>query len=107
MTAGEAIATILGGNNESSNESNDGYVLSSDYKYYEKSTTIAGDNQAVVIPSNSIVETKLVQYNKPTSYAKNEYRVFQLIIDNLNTPHENVVGLINMQTGEKCMFQLR
>lgn len=108
MTFAEAAAIMLGGGNGGGSElPMPSYIQYYDYQSsvqdyeYNGSSYIYGEYRTV--PANSIVIQYYIRYDN--SGYKYEYHIYQLIIENLDTASEEVVGIIDLQTNKEYRFQ--
>ena len=108
MTFADAVAIMIGGG--SSGESKllmPSYIQYYDYQSsvqdyeYNGSSYIYGEYRTV--PANSIVMRYYIQYED--SRYKYEYHIYQLIIEDIDTQNEEVVGIIDLQTNKEYRFQ--
>lgn len=108
MTFAEAAAIMIGGGNSVGTElpmprniqyyDYQSYVQ--DYEY-NGSSYIYGTQR--IVPVNSIVMQYYIQYDN-NRYAY-KYNIYELIIENIDTPHEEVVGIMDHQTSTEYRFQ--
>lgn len=108
MTFADAAAIMIGGG--SSGESKllmPSYIQYYDYQTsvqdyeYNGSSYIYGEHRTV--PANSIVTQYYIRYD--SGGYKYEYHIYQLIIEDINTQNEEVVGIIDLQTNKEYRFQ--
>ena len=106
MTFADAAAIMIGGG--SSGESKlPSYIQYYDYQTsvqdyeYNGSSYIYGEYRTV--PANSIVTQYYIRYD--SGGYKYEYHIYQLIIEDINTQNEEVVGIIDLQTNKEYRFQ--
>ena len=55
------------------------------------------------MPANSIVMQYYIRYED--GRYKYEYHIYQLIIEDIDTQNEEVVGIIDLQTNKEYRFQ--
>lgn len=108
MTFAEAAAIMLGGGSSSATElpmpRNIQYY---DYQTYVQDYEYTGTSYIYgpqrIVPINSIVIQYFIQYDNNRFEYK--YNIYELIIENIDTPHEEVVGIMDHQTSTEYRFQ--
>lgn len=108
MTFAEAAAIMIGGGNSVGTELPmprdiqycDYQTFVQDYEYTGTSY-IYGPQR--IVPVNSIVISYFIQYDNNRFEYK--YNIYELIIENIDTPHEEVVGIMDHQTSTEYRFQ--
>lgn len=110
MTFAEAAAIMIGGGSSVSSlpfprgcQYYDSQSSIRDYEY-TGSEWIYGEYRT--IPKGSIVIERLITYTDSDRHYKYQYEIYQLIIDNIDTASEEVVGVIDLQTNTEYRFQL-
>ena len=108
MTFAEAAAIMIGRGSSSATElPMPSYIQYYDYQSsvqdyeYTGSSYVYGEYRTV--PANSIVMQYYIRY-KDGRY-KYEYHIYQLIIEDIDTQNEEVVGIIDLQTNKEYRFQ--
>ena len=108
MTFAEVAAIMLGGGSSGGPElPMPDYIQYYDYQSsvqdyeYTGSSYIYGESRTV--PANSIVMQYHIQYD--SGGYKYVYHIYQLIIEDINTQNEEVVGIIDLQTNKEYRFQ--
>ena len=108
MTFAEAAAIMIGGGSSSATElPMPNYIQYYDYQSsvqdyeYNGSSYVYGEYRTV--PANSIVMRYYIQYDG--GGYKYEYHIYQLIIEDIDTQDEEVVGIIDLQTNKEYRFQ--
>lgn len=108
MTFAEAAAIMIGGdggNTQSLPRPN--YIQYYDYQSsvqdyeYDGSSYVYGEYRTV--PKDSIVIQYYIRYDN--GGYKYEYHIYQLIIEDIDTQNEEVVGVIDLQTNKEYRFQ--
>ena len=110
MTFAEAAAIMIGGG------SNSGLPFPNYFQYYDWETTVRdreynyedGKNEYIpgkdrTVPKDSIVVTYYIEYSR--QHYKYQYMIYQLIIEDIDTATEEVVGVIDLQTNKEYRFQ--
>lgn len=109
MTFAEAAAIMLGSGNTSASSDTpmpkniqycDYQTFVQDYEYTGTSY-IYGPQR--IVPVNSIVISYFIQYDNNSFEYK--YNIYELIIEDIDTPHEEVVGIMDHQTSTEYRFQ--
>ena len=110
MTFAEAAAIMIGGG------SNSELPFPKYFEYYDWETTdtdreysyedgkdeyIPGEVRTV--PKDSIVVSYYIEYSR--QHYKYQYMIYQLIIEDIDTAAEEVVGVIDLQTNKEYRFQ--
>ena len=108
MTFAEAAAIMIGGGSSSATElPMPSYIQYYDYQSsvqdyeYTGSSYVYGEYRTV--PANSIVMQYYIRYED--GRYKYEYHIYQLIIEDIDTQNEEVVGIIDLQTNKEYRFQ--
>ena len=108
MTFAEAAAIMIGGGSSGATElPMPSYIQYYDYQSsvqdyeYNGSSYVYGEYGTV--PANSIVIRYYIQYD--SGEYKYEYHIYQLIIEDIDTQNEEVVGIIDLQTNKEYRFQ--
>lgn len=108
MTLADAAAIMIGrGSDGGSDLPMPNYIRYYDYQSsvqdyeYTGSSYIYGEYRTV--PANSIVTQYYIRYD--SGGYKYEYHIYQLIIEDINTQNEEVVGIIDLQTNKEYRFQ--
>ena len=108
MTFAEAAAIMIGGGSSGATElSMPSYIQYYDYQSsvqdyeYNGSSYVYGEHRTV--PANSIVIQYYIRYED--GRYKYEYHIYQLIIEDIDTQNEEVVGIIDLQTNKEYRFQ--
>ena len=110
MTFAEAAAIMIGGG------SNSGLPFPNYFQYYDRETTVRdreynyedGKNEYIpgkdrTVPKDSIVVSYYIEYSR--QHYKYQYMIYQLIIEDIDTATEEVVGVIDLQTNKEYRFQ--
>ena len=110
MTFAEAAAIMIGGG------SNSELPFPKDFQYYDWETTVQdreynyedGKDEYIpgkvrTVPKDSIVVSYYIEYSR--QHYKYQYMIYQLIIEDIDTPTEEVVGVIDLQTNKEYRFQ--
>lgn len=110
MTFAEAAAIMIGGG------SNSGLPFPNQFQYYDGETTVRdreynyedGKNEYIpgkdrTVPKDSIVVSYYIEYSR--QHYKYQYMIYQLIIEDIDTATEEVVGVIDLQTNKEYRFQ--
>ena len=110
MTFAEAAAIMIGGG------SNSGLPFPNYFQYYDWETTVRdreynyedGKNEYIpgkdrTVPKDSIVVSYYIEYSR--QHYKYQYMIYQLIIEDIDTATEEVVGVIDLQTNKEYRFQ--
>ena len=106
MTFAEAAGIMINGGGASESP------MPNDIRYYDYqssvqdyeytgSSEIYGESRTV--PANSIVIRYYIQYD--SGAYKYVYHIYQLIIEDIDTQNEEVVGVIDLQTNKEYRFQ--
>ena len=108
MTFAEAAAIMIGGGSSGGSElPMPGYIRYYDYQSsvqdYEYNGSSYVYDESRTVPANSIVIQYYIQYD--SGGYKYEYHIYQLIIEDINTQNEEVVGIIDLQTNKEYRFQ--
>ena len=108
MTFTEAAAIMIGGGSSSATELlMPSYIQYYDYQSsvqdyeYTGSSYVYGEYRTV--PANSIVMQYYIRYEDGRYIY--EYHIYQLIIEDIDTQNEEVVGIIDLQTNKEYRFQ--
>ena len=108
MTFAEAAAIMIGGGSSGAAElPMPSYIQYYDYQSsvrdyeYTGSSYVYGESRTV--PANSIVVQYYIRYED--GRYKYEYHIYQLIIEDIDTQNEEVVGIIDLQTNKEYRFQ--
>ena len=107
MTFAEAAGIMIGGSGGTSE-----LPMPNDIRYYDYqssvqdyeytgSSDIYGESRTV--PANSIVIRYYIRYD--SGAYKYVYHIYQLIIEDIDTQNEEVVGIIDLQTNKEYRFQ--
>ena len=108
MTFAEAAAIMIGGGSSGVTE----LPMPSYIQYYDYQTSVQdyeynGSSYIYeeyrTVPANSIVMQYYIRYD--SGAYKYEYHIYQLIIEDIDTPNEEVVGIIDLQTNKEYRFQ--
>ena len=110
MTFAEAAAIMIGGG------SNSGLPFPNYFQYYDWETTVRdreynyedGKNEYIpgkdrTVPKDSIVVSYYIEYSR--QHYKYQYMIYQLIIEDIDTATEEVVGVMDLQTNKEYRFQ--
>ena len=110
MTFAEAAAIMIGGGSKS------GLPFPNYFQYYDWETTVRdreynyedGKNEYIpgkdrTVPKDSIVVSYYIEYSR--QHYKYQYMIYQLIIEDIDTATEEVVGVIDLQTNKEYRFQ--
>ena len=110
MTFAEAAAIMIGGG------SNSELPFPNYFQYYDWETTVQdreynyedGKNEYIpgkvrTVPKDSIVVSYYIEYSR--QHYKYQYMIYQLIIEDIDTATEEVVGVIDLQTNKEYRFQ--
>ena len=110
MTFAEAAAIMIGGG------CNSGLPFPNQFQYYGWETTVRdreynyedGKNEYIpgkdrTVPKDSIVVSYYIEYSR--QHYKYQYMIYQLIIEDIDTATEEVVGVIDLQTNKEYRFQ--
>ena len=108
MTFAEVAAIMLGGGSSGGPELPmpdyiqyyDYQSSVQDYEYNNGSWTYSPSR---IVPANSITIRYYIRYENGN--VKYKFNIFQLIIEELNTQNEEVVGIIDLQTDTEYHFQ--
>lgn len=108
MTFAEAAAIMLGGGSSGGSElPMPNYIQYYDYRSsvqdYEYNGSSYIYDESRTVPANSIVIRYYIQYNN--GGYRYEYYIYQLIIEDIDTTSEEVVGIIDLQTNKEYRFQ--
>ena len=107
MTFAEAAGIMIGGGGGVSELPMPSYIQYYDYQSsvqdyeYNGSSYVYGEYRTV--PANSIVIQYYIRYD--SGAYKYEYHIYQLIIEDIDTQNEEVVGIIDLQTNKEYRFQ--
>ena len=108
MTFAEAAAIMIGGGSSGVAElPMPSYIQYYDYQSsvqdyeYNGNSYVYGEYRTV--PANSIVMQYYIRYED--GRYKYEYHIYQLIIEDIDTQNEEVVGIIDLQTNKEYRFQ--
>ena len=110
MTFADAAAIMIGGG------SNSKLPFPKYFQYYDWETTVQdreynyedGKNEYIpgkdrTVPKDSIVVSYYIEYSR--QHYKYQYMIYQLIIEDIDTATEEVVGVIDLQTNKEYRFQ--
>ena len=110
MTFSEAAAIMIGGGG------NSGLPFPTGFQYYDRGTTVQdqeynyedGKDEYIpgevrTVPKDSIVVSYYIEYSR--THYKYQYMIYQLIIEDIDTAAEEVVGAIDLQTNKEYRFQ--
>ena len=110
MTFAEAAAIMIGGGG------NSGLPFPNYFQYYDWETTVQdreynyedGKDEYIpgevrTVPKDSIVVSYYIQYS--SQHYKYQYMIYQLIIEDIDTAAEEVVGVIDLQINKEYRFQ--
>lgn len=108
MTFVEAAAIMLGGGSSGGSElPMPNYIRYYDYQSsvqdYEYNGSSYVYDESRTVPANSMVIQYYIQYNN--GGYRYEYHIYQLIIEDINTTSEEVVGIVDLQTNKEYRFQ--
>lgn len=108
MTFAEAAAIMLGGGSSGGFElPMPSYIQYYDYQSsvqdYEYNGSSYVYDEYRTVPANSIVIQYYIRYDN--SGYKYEYHIYQLIIEDIDTASEEVVGIVDLQTNKEYRFQ--
>ena len=108
MTFAEAAAIMIGGGSGSATElPMPNYIQYYDYQSsvqdYEYNGSSYIYEEYRTVPANSIVMQYYIRYED--GRYKYEYHIYQLIIEDIDTQNEEVVGIIDLQTNKEYRFQ--
>ena len=108
MTFAEAAAIMIGGGSGSATElPMPSYIQYYDYQSsvqdYEYNGSSYVYEEYRTVPANSIVMQYYIRYED--GRYKYEYHIYQLIIEDIDTQNEEVVGIIDLQTNKEYRFQ--
>lgn len=108
MTFAEAAAIMLGGGSSGGSElPMPDYIQYYDYQSsvqnYEYNGSSYVYDESRTVPANSIVIRYYIRYDN--GRYKYEYHIYQLIIEDIDTASEEVVGIIDLQTNKEYRFQ--
>ena len=108
MTFAEVAAIMIGGGSSSATElPMPNYIQYYDYQSSVQDYEYNGSSYIYVeyrtVPANSIVMRYYIQYDGDRY--KYEYHIYQLIIEDIDTQNEEVVGIIDLQTNKEYRFQ--
>lgn len=108
MTFAETAAIMLGGGSSGGPElPMPDYIQYYDYQSsvqdYEYNGSSYVYDESRTVPANSIVIRYYIQYNN--GGYRYEYHIYQLIIEDIDTTSEEVVGIIDLQTNKEYRFQ--
>ena len=108
MTFAEAAAIMIGGGSGSATElPMPNYIQYYDYQSsvqdYEYNGSSYIYEEYRTVPANSIVMQYYIRYED--GRYKYEYHIYQLIIEDIDTQNEEVVGTIDLQTNKEYRFQ--
>ena len=108
MTFAEAAGIMIGGGSSGVAElPMPSYIQYYDYQSsvqdyeYNGNSYVYGEYRTV--PANSIVMQYYIRYED--GRYKYEYHIYQLIIEDIDTQNEEVVGIIDLQTNKEYRFQ--
>ena len=110
MTFAEAAAIMIGGGSSASS-----LPFPRGFQYYDWQSSIrdyeyTGSewiyDEYRTVPKASIVIERLITYTDSDRHYKYQYEIYQLIIDNIDTASEEVVGVIDLQTNTEYRLQL-
>ena len=108
MTFAEAAAIMIGGGDSGDSKlPMPSYIQYYDYQSsvqdyeYNGNSYVYGEYRTV--PANSIVIQYYIRYED--GRYKYEYHIYQLIIEDIDTQNEEVVGIIDLQTNKEYRFQ--
>ena len=108
MTFAEAAAIMIGGGSSGvAKLPMPSYIQYYDYQSsvqdyeYNGNSYVYGEYRTV--PANSIVMQYYIRYED--GRYKYEYHIYQLIIEDIDTQNEEVVGIIDLQTNKEYRFQ--
>ena len=108
MNFAEANAMMNGGGSSGATElPMPSYIQYYDYQSsvqdyeYNGNSYVYGEHRTV--PANSIVLQYYIRYED--GRYKYEYHIYQLIIEDIDTQNEEVVGIIDLQTNKEYRFQ--
>ena len=110
MTFAEVAAIMIGGG------SNSELPFPNHFQYYDWETTVQdreynyedGKNEYIpgkdrTVPKDSILVSYYIEYSR--QHYKYQYMIYQLIIEDIDTAAEEVVGVIDLQTNKEYRFQ--
>lgn len=108
MTFAETAAIMLGGGSSGGSELPmpdyiqyyDYQSSVQDYEYNNGSWTF---DPSRIVPANSITIRYCIRYEN--GGYKYEYHIYQLIIEDIDTASEEVVGIVDLQTNTEYRFQ--
>ena len=108
MTFAEAAAIMIGGGSSGATElPMPNYIQYYDYQSsvqdYEYNGSSYIYEEYRTVPANSIVMQYYIRYED--GRYKYEYHIYQLIIEDIDTQNEEVVGIIDLQTNKEYRFQ--
>ena len=108
MTFAEAAAIMIGGGSSGVAElPMPSYIQYYDYQSSVQDYEYTGSSYVYeeyrTVPANSIVMQYYIRYED--GRYKYEYHIYQLIIEDIDTQNEEVVGIIDLQTNKEYRFQ--
>lgn len=108
MTFAEAAAIMIGGDGGNTHPlPRPNYIQYYDYQSsvqdyeYDGNSYVYGEYRTV--PKDSIVLQYYIRYDN--GGYKYKYHIYQLIIEDIDTQNEEVVGVIDLQTNKEYRFQ--
>lgn len=108
MTFAEVAAIMLGGGSSGGAK----LPMPNYIRYYDYQTSVSDYeytgssyvyDESRTVPANSIVIQYYIQYN--SGGYRYEYHIYQLIIEDIDTTSEEVVGIVDLQTNKEYRFQ--
>ena len=108
MTFAEAAAIMIGGGSSGVAElPMPSYIQYYDYQSSVQDYEYTGSSYVYeeyrTVPANSIVMQYYIRYED--GRYKYEYHIYQLIIEDIDTQNEEVIGIIDLQTNKEYRFQ--